>query len=69
MTPIQATLEDYKRIKTRAAWQIILEIDESQFTKVLEALGSPTTGESIVVAVVRLDPEKIPPFLEQKNDV
>lgn len=65
MIPIRATLEDYKRIKTRATWQIILEIDENAFQKALEALGSPTTGESISVAVVRLEEDILPPFLEK----
>ena len=53
-TPIRATLEDYKRIKTRSAWQIVLEVDETQFPSVMAALGNPTTGQSISVGVVRL---------------
>jgi hypothetical protein len=61
---IKATLEDYKRIKTRAAWQIILEVDESQFPKVLEALGNPTSGESAWVEV-KLD-EPPPAFLKKE---
>jgi hypothetical protein len=56
MQPIRATLEDYKRIKTRASWQIVLEIDERLFPSVMAALGNPTTGESIEVGVVRLVP-------------
>lgn len=57
MTAIQATLEDYKRIKTRNSWQIILEVKTSEFPKVLATLGNPDSGESIWVGVARIHPE------------
>lgn len=55
MNPVKATLEDYRRIKTRASWQIILEVGEYEFPQVMESLGNPVTGQSIWVALVRLD--------------
>lgn len=54
MTAIKATLEDYKRIKTRSAWQIILEIPEEQLPQAMEILGNPICGKSIWVGVARL---------------
>lgn len=51
---ITATLEDYKRIKTRATWQIILEIPEHELPRAMEALGNPISGQSIAVAIARL---------------
>lgn len=61
MTAIKATLEDYKRIKTRGAWQIILEIPESELPEAMRVLGNPLIGESIWVGVARLqEPETEP---------
>lgn len=67
MTVIKATLEDYKRIKTRATWQIILEIPEEELPNVMNALGNPLSGESIWVAVTRLveEPEELQEFLRK----
>jgi hypothetical protein len=59
MDAIKATLEDFKRIKTRASWQIVLEISERDFPEALKILGNPTTGESIWVGVARLNPDAV----------
>lgn len=55
MDAIKATLEDYKRIKTRGAWQIVLEIPEAELPNAMKVLGNPVSGESIWVAVARLN--------------
>lgn len=57
MQPIKAQLEDYKRIKTRGAFQIILEVPEEEAQRVTSALGWPMMGNSIWVCVVRLTDE------------
>lgn len=54
MSAIKATLEDYRRIKTRSAWQIILEIPETELPDAMKALGNPVSGGSIWVGVARL---------------
>lgn len=58
MSAIKATLEDYKRIKTRSAWQIILEIPEEELPQAMKVLGNPISGESIWVGVARLIEEE-----------
>lgn len=55
-TPIKAVLEDFKRVKTRGQWQIILEIPEENYPAALQALGNPLSGKSIYVAIVRINP-------------
>lgn len=57
MTAIKATLEDYKRIKTRGSWQIILEIPESELPNAMKVLGNPILGSSIWVGVARIHEE------------
>lgn len=57
MSAIKATLEDYKRIKTRSSWQIILEIPEAQLPEAMRILGNPISGESIWVGIARLNPD------------
>lgn len=59
MTAIKATLEDYKRIKTRGAWQIILEIPEHELPNAMTVLGNPLSGKSIWVGVARLEDDAI----------
>ena len=54
MSAIKATLEDYKRIKTRGSWQIVLEIPETDLPNAMRVLGNPISGESIWVGVARI---------------
>lgn len=58
MTAFLATVEDIKRIKTRSAYQLILEVDQSAIDTVLDVLGGmPKSGTSVHVAVARLNPD------------
>lgn len=58
MTAIQAELVNYKRIPSRKAFQIILEVPEEHQRLVHDALGYPISGESLWVGLVRITPKK-----------
>lgn len=51
---IQAVFVNHRRIPTRKAFQIILEVPEEMQSQVFDALGYPNSSMSIWVAVARL---------------
>lgn len=53
---IRAEFVNYKRIPSRKALQIILEVPEEHQRLVHEALGYPCTSESVWVGVARIQP-------------
>lgn len=59
---IQAVFANHKRIASRKAFQIVLEVPEEAQSQVFAALGYPNSSESIWCAVVRLkEPEEQKP--------
>lgn len=66
---IKAVFVNHKRIETRKAFQLILEVPEEQQKEVFDALGYPNSSKSIWVAVARLvdDIEK-PAFLHNVEE-
>ncbi len=54
---IRAVFINHKRLPSRKAFQIILEVPEEQQSQVFEALGYPNSSESIWVGVARLKEE------------
>lgn len=67
---IKAVFVNHKRIETRKAFQIILEVPEEEQKLVFDALGYPNSSKSIWVAVVRLaeEPQK-PAFLHDVEEL
>lgn len=74
---IEATLHNYKPIRGRKCWQIILEIPAEHIISTMQTLGNPDADE-IRVAVVRLNNEVVeqnqqaadsdlPAFLQEKE--
>lgn len=59
MSAIKAVFVNHKRIETRKAFQIILEVPEEQQKEVFDTLGYPNSSNSIWVAVARLDKEVV----------
>lgn len=57
MTAIGAVFHGYKRIPTRKAFQIILEVPEENTAHVFDTLGIPNSSLDIWVAVARLEKE------------
>lgn len=51
---IQAEYVDLKRLKTRAVYQIVCEVDESMARAVIDRLGLPMNGKQMQVAIARL---------------
>lgn len=58
---IKAVFVNHKRIETRKAFQIILEVPEENQRQVFDALGYPNSSKSIWVAVARLV-DDVPPI-------
>jgi hypothetical protein len=58
VSAIQAELVNYKRIPSRKAFQIILEVPEENQKLVHDVLGYPTSGESLWVGVARITPQQ-----------
>ncbi len=54
MTAISAVFVNHKRIASRKAFQIILEVPEEEQKKVFDVLGYPNSSKSIWVGVARL---------------
>lgn len=54
MSAIKAVFVNHKRIPTRKAMQIILEVPEEQQKEVFDVLGYPNSSGSIWVGVARL---------------
>jgi hypothetical protein len=57
MSAIKAVLVNYKRIPSRKAFQIILEVPEEEQKQVHDVLGYPTSGESLWVGVAKISLE------------
>jgi hypothetical protein len=57
---IKAVFVNHKRIETRSAFQIILEVPEEMQKEVFDALGYPNSSQSIWVTVARLQEEPCP---------
>lgn len=53
---IQASFVDFKNVKTRSVFQIVLEVDISRAQHVLQLLGYPDNSKDIPVAVAKLAP-------------
>lgn len=55
MNAIKAVFVNHKRIPTRKAMQLILEVPEEQQKEVFDVLGYPNSSMCIWVAVARLE--------------
>ncbi len=55
MTAIKAVFVNHKRIASRKAFQIILEVPEEEQREVFNVLGYPNSSESIWMGVARLN--------------
>jgi hypothetical protein len=55
---IQGEFANYKPVMGRKVLQLVIEIPVEQALEALQALGTPTGGTSIPVAIARLDIEK-----------
>lgn len=54
MSAIEGEFVTYKHIPTRAVFQIVIEAPEEAAPEVFAALGYPSSGKSLYVAVTRL---------------
>jgi hypothetical protein len=69
MDAIKAVFANHKRIPTRKAFQIILEVPEEQQKEVFDVLGYPNSSSTIWVGVARLAiEEEKPPFLHNVKE-
>lgn len=57
MNAIKAVFANHKRVETRKAFQIILEVPEEQQKEVFDTLGYPNSSKSIWVGIARLEEE------------
>lgn len=57
---IKGQFVNYRPVKGRAVLQLFIDVQETDAIEVLSKLGTPTTGESLWVAVARLDIPKSP---------
>ena len=70
MTAIKAVFANHRRVPTRGAFQIILEVEEDQQKQVFDALGYPNSGTTIWVAVARIEiNDDKPPFIRNMEEV
>lgn len=58
LSAIQAVFVNHRRVPTRKAFQIILEVPEEMQSQVFDALGYPNSSMCIWVAVARLQTPK-----------
>jgi hypothetical protein len=58
MSAIKAVFVNHKRLPSRKAFQIILEVPEEQQKQVFDVLGYPNSDTSIWVGVARLQEQE-----------